>query len=57
MINARNEVILGHDLGLDFMEKSVRHLKIIRNNQQPYLLVTFNNEKAQVYELVKHIDL
>ncbi len=57
VITAGNEVILGHNLGLDFMEKSVRHMKIITNNQQPYLLVTFNNEKAQVYELVKHIDL
>ena len=53
MISSENEVILGHRIGLDLLEKSVRHFNIIEHNNQPYLLVTFNNEKAQVYELIK----
>ena len=57
VITDRNEVILGHHIGLDFQEKSVRHLNIIEHNKQPYLLVTFNNAEAQLYELVKDIDL
>ena len=53
IINGKNDVILGHEIGLDFQEKSLRHLHIIHHNEQPYLLATFNNEKVQVYELIK----
>lgn len=52
LIYNENEVALGHQLGLDFVEKSVRHLRIIQFDKQPYLLVTFNDESAQVYELI-----
>ena len=51
-----DEITLGHRLGLDFTEKSVRHLNLIHVNKQPYLLVTFNDESTQVYELINHID-
>ena len=54
MIKSKNDVILGHNIGLDLSQKSTRHLNIITLNNQPYLLVTFNNEKARVYELIKH---
>ncbi|MGI9546083.1 MAG: VCBS repeat-containing protein [Flavobacteriaceae bacterium] len=54
VISAKNEVILGHRIGLDFMEKSLRHLNIIYLNGQAYLLATFNNERAQVYELINN---
>ncbi|WP_297706442.1 VCBS repeat-containing protein [uncultured Eudoraea sp.] len=53
MIKSKNDVILGHKMGLDLSQKSTRHLDIIKLNNQPYLLVTFNNEKARVYELIK----
>jgi hypothetical protein len=53
MIKNKNDVILGHEMGLDLSQKSTRHLNIITFNNQPYLLVTFNNEKARVYELIK----
>ncbi len=52
MIKSKNNVILGHEMGLDLSLKSARHLNIITLNNQPYLLVTFNNEKASVYELI-----
>ena len=54
MIRDKNDVILGHKMGLDLSQRSTRHLNIITLNNQPYLLVTFNNEKARVYELIKH---
>lgn len=52
MIENKNNVILGHEMGLDLSQKSARHLNIITVNNQPYLLVTFNDEKARVYELI-----
>lgn len=42
---------LTHELGLNLAQKSVRHLNIVHFKGQPYLLVTFNNDKAQVYQL------
>ena len=57
VITDNNEVILGHRLGLDFQEKSIRHMNIITHNKQPYLLVSFNNDSIQLYELIKDIDL
>ena len=57
LISERNEVILGHQIGLDLMGRSLRNFRIITLNNQPYLLATFNNEKAQVYKLINNIDL
>ncbi|QLG45735.1 CRTAC1 family protein [Costertonia aggregata] len=51
LIKNEKSVILGNRLGLDLTQKSVRHLNIIYLKNQPYLLVTFNNDKAHVYEL------
>lgn len=53
LIKNEEDVILGHMLGLDFAQKSVRHLNIITLNGGEYLLVTINNDKAQVYKLNK----
>ncbi|MCX2718174.1 VCBS repeat-containing protein [Lentiprolixibacter aurantiacus] len=50
MIAGENDVILGHEMGMDFSQKAVRHLHIIHMNDQPYILVTFNNGKAEVYQ-------
>ncbi|MEM7380376.1 MAG: VCBS repeat-containing protein [Bacteroidota bacterium] len=52
MIKSKNDVILGDKIGLDFIQKSARSLDIITLNNRPYLLATFNNQKAQVYELI-----
>ncbi len=49
MIKNINDVVLGHEIGLDFTNKSVRDLQIIKLKKQAYLLATFNNDKAQVY--------
>jgi hypothetical protein len=53
MIKSKKDVVLGHKMGLDLSKKSTRHLNIITLNNQPYLLATFNNEKARVYALIK----
>jgi hypothetical protein len=51
LIKGENDVILGHQIGLQLAHKSVRHLSIINLDQQPFLLVTYNNEKAEVYKM------
>lgn len=53
MINSKIDVVLGNQLGLNLAQKSARHLNIITLAGHAYLLVTFNNEKAQVYRLLK----
>ncbi|MCK0191048.1 VCBS repeat-containing protein [Arenibacter sp. F20364] len=51
MIKNKNDVILGNKLGLELELKSVRHMNIIDLNGKPFLLVTFNDDKAQVYTM------
>ncbi|WP_405211114.1 VCBS repeat-containing protein [Dokdonia sp. Asnod2-E02] len=51
LIKSEQEIIDGYTLGVDFAQKSVRKLSIITHNNINYLLVTFNNEPAQVYTI------
>jgi enediyne biosynthesis protein E4 len=51
MINSEEDIKLGNQLGLEMEHKSVRHLKIIHLDNKPYLLVVYNNEAVQVYEV------
>lgn len=53
LINNENDIILGNTIGLDFSDKAIKNLSIIHFNKKPYLLTTINNDKAQVYELIK----
>ncbi|MCB0375266.1 MAG: VCBS repeat-containing protein, partial [Sinomicrobium sp.] len=53
LIKNEKTVILGNRLGLDFAGKAIRHLNIITLKGDPYLLATLNNDKAQVYQLIK----
>lgn len=53
LINNEDDYLLGNTIGLDFMFKSIRHLNIINLNGRSYLLATFNDEDAQVYEIIK----
>ena len=53
LIKAENNVILGSKVGLDFSQKSVRHLNIIDYKDMAYLLVTVNNDSLQVYSITK----
>ena len=51
LIENEGSVISGSILGLDFTQKSLRHLTMIGNKEKQYLLATFNDDKAQVYRL------
>lgn len=51
LIKNENNVILGSEIGLDFSQKSSRNLSIITINNVNYLLATFNNDKAEVYQI------
>jgi hypothetical protein len=54
LIKNERDIQVGNQIGLDLHSKSVRHLDIITLKNKPYLLVTINNDKAQVYELKKY---
>ena len=51
LLKKSNDILLGNQLGLNFMFKSVRHTSIFHLKQIPYLLVTMNNGSAQVYKI------
>ncbi len=53
LINNEKNIIMGDKIGLKIAQKSVRNLNIITFNNQPYLLITINNDKAQVYRLTE----
>src|SRR5690606_28958450 len=51
IITSEGEILEGDHLGVDFTQKSVRSLNIVNFQGVPYLLVTFNDEKAEVFRL------
>lgn len=53
LIKNENDITLGNKIGLDFSDKAIKDLNIIHLNKKPYLLTTINNDKVQVYELIK----
>ncbi len=53
LLKNEDTILLGNQLGLNFMFKSVRHLNIVNFQNNPYLLVTFNNDAAEVYRIKK----
>jgi len=52
LIKNESDMILGNKIGLDFSGKAIRQLNIILLKGKPYLLVTINNDKAQVYQII-----
>ena len=51
LIKSETETVLGPKLGIDFSDKAVKNLNIIHLKNKPYLLVTINNDSAEVYEI------
>lgn len=51
LIKNEKTIFLGNQIGIDITRKAVRHLDIINFNGKKYMLVTINNEKAEVYEM------
>ena len=54
VLNSDNKAVLSSGVGLDFKQKSVRHLKVIELNKKPYLLAVYNNDKTEIYELLSN---
>ena len=52
IIYSENQISLGNVLGLDLTQKAVRHLNIITLDTKSYLLVTINDDDAQVYKIM-----
>jgi hypothetical protein len=51
LIKGDQKILDGASIGLHFFNRSVRHFNIISLKSIHYLLVTINNDKAQVYKL------
>lgn len=51
LIKNEKTIYLGNQVGIDLGQKAARHLDVINFNGKKYLLVTINNNKAEVYEL------
>ncbi|MEM7185321.1 MAG: VCBS repeat-containing protein [Bacteroidota bacterium] len=52
LIHSDKHIELGNRLGLRLEHKSVRHLEIVRLEEKDYLLVVYNNEAAEIYEIL-----
>lgn len=53
LIKNENTIVEGYKVGLDFAQKSVRHLNTINVAGEEFLLVTFNNQVAEIYTINK----
>jgi hypothetical protein len=53
IIKDKNNIELTPNLGMSFSNKAVKNLSIIHLKNEPYLMVTFNNKKVEVYEISK----
>jgi len=51
LLKNENDIVLGSKLGLDFTQKSIRHLNIITLANKPYVIATFNNDAAEIYRI------
>ena len=54
LVYSNKDIAFGNMVGLDFNQKSIRNLNLISLKEKKYLIVTINNDKAQVYKLEKN---
>jgi hypothetical protein len=52
LIKSSTSIVLGSQLGLNLSHKAVKKISVIHLKDKPYLLVTFNNRKAEVYSIL-----
>ena len=50
VVQSNGKIVLSKDLGIDFSQKAVRGLNIIRFKEHNYILVTVNNDEIEIYE-------
>lgn len=53
IIKNESKILRGNAAGLNFFNRSVRHFNVIHFKNNNYLLVTVNNGKAQIYQLIR----
>jgi len=53
LISNNNNITLANKIGLDLTGKSIRNMNIIKFNKNNYILLTFNDEAAEVYQILK----
>ncbi len=53
LMSSPNDYLLGSEIGLEMTQKSVRHLETFTHNHKKYLLIVYNNDKAEVYEIME----
>jgi len=53
LIKNSTDITLGYTLGLNLKHKSTRHLNLLKVGDKTYVLVTYNNDAAEVYEILK----
>ena len=51
LIKDEVNTLFGHEIGLEMAHKSVRHLNVLKMGKKTYLLITYNNDKAEVYKI------
>ncbi|RDY60236.1 VCBS repeat-containing protein [Flagellimonas nanhaiensis] len=52
LIKSEKNIILGNQLGLNFTQKSLRHLHILKIDSASYLLAVFNDAAAETYQIL-----
>ena len=50
LVRSEEDIQLGYEIGLDLTQRSARHLSVIELANKTYLLVTFNDDRCQVYK-------
>ncbi|MEO6347455.1 MAG: VCBS repeat-containing protein [Aquaticitalea sp.] len=52
LIKNSKSITFGSQLGMDLSKKAVKKISVIHLKDKPYLLVTFNNSKAEIYKIL-----
>ncbi len=53
LLKANSDVILGSDLGLEIFGKAIRSMDLLEIEGRKHLLITINDDEAQLYEMVQ----
>lgn len=51
LIKNKDHIVLGNSIGLDFTQKSIRHLTTLMLNEKKYLLAVFNDAPVEIYKI------
>jgi hypothetical protein len=51
LLSKTKEIKYGHQIGLNLVQKQIKSMNIVTVNDEKYLLVTSNNEKADLYKI------